>query len=300
MPEESLLLSPFLFPPTQLSYMLMNNVESLLKDVNLKVLRFSGLLANRETTFIYIPEHQLFIYGGHARRDALCGENVFSCNLVTLADASIFKDQIVVANPACESAAELGPAIVKAGAKAFLGSTENMCAQFNEAEHPYMDDWFDYTLTFYKSVLTKTVGEAVEDWKRAITYYMDLYKVHLNDWPNADWNYSAAKMNRDNFVVLGDPQAMVPRAGFGPGVPAVKEMGLLEGLSSLFNIETLRMQWQDVFRSLFSFSVVGATAAALAVPVVTSFAIQQGWLTKEQAEVAKTVIPGVAAVVPTP
>jgi len=300
MSKESLLLSPTLFPPTQLSYALMNRVESLLNEMNMKVVRFSGLLASRETAFIYLPERQLFIYGGHARRDALCGENVFACNLVTVADASIFKDQIVVANPACESAAEFGPAIVKAGAKAFLGSTENMCAHFNEAEHNYMDDWFDYTLTFYKSVFTKTMGEAVEDWKSAITRYMDLYKSHLDDWANADWNYSSAKMNRDNFVVLGDPQAMVPRVGFQHTNPYGKEVGLLEGLSFLFNPETLRKQLNYAFRSLFSFSVVGATVAALAVPAVTGFAIERGWLTKEQAEVAKAVIPGVAAVIPTP
>jgi len=298
MPEESLLLSPALFPPTQLSYVLMNKVEALLKDVDLRVVRFSGLLASRETAFIYLPERKLFIYGGHGRRDAICGENVFSCNLVTVADASIFKDQIVVANPTCEVAAELGPAIVEAGAKAFLGSTENMCAHFNEAEHNYMDDWFDYTLTFYRSVLSKTMGEAVEDWKSAITRYMDLYKSHLDDWPNADWNYFAAKMNRDNFVVLGDPQAMVPRTGSEP--TTLKQMGLLEGLSSLFNPETLRKQWQHAFRSLFSFSVVGATVAALAVPAVAGFAIERGWLTGEQAEIAKAVIPGVAAVIPTP
>jgi len=298
MPEESLLLSPALFPPTQLSYALMNKVESLLKEANMRFVRFSGLLASRETAFIHLPEHRLFIYGGHAKKSALCGENVFACNLVTVADASIFKDQIVVANPACESAAELGPAIVKAGAKAFLGSTENMCAHFNEAEHPYMDDWFDYTLTFYRSVFNKTMGEAVEDWKSAITGYMDLYKSHLDDWPNADWNYSAAKMNRDNFAVLGDPQAMVPRTGHSN--PTTKEMGLLEGLSSLFNPETLRKQWDSVFRSLFSFSVAGVAVATLAVPVVTGFAIERGWLTKEQAQVAKTVIPGVAALAPTP
>jgi len=298
MSEESLLFSPALFPPTQLSFAIMNRVESLLKEMNMRVVRFSGLLASRETAFIYLPERKLFIYGGHAKKSALCGENVFSCNLVTVADASIFKDQIVVANPACESAAELGPAMVKAGAKAFLGSTENMCAHFNEAEHPYMDDWFDYTLTFYKSVLTKTMGEAVEDWKSVITRYMDLYKLHLDDWPNADWNYSAAKMNRDNFVVLGDPKAIVPRVGFE--ATSLKEMGLLEGLSFLFNPETLAKQLNYAFRSLFSFSVVGATVAALAVPAVTGLAIERGWLTKEQAEIAKTVIPGVAAVIPTP
>jgi len=298
MSEESLLVSPVLFPPTQLSYALMDKVESLLKDANMRFVRFSGPLASRETAFIHLPEHKLFIYAGHAKKSALCGENVFSCNLVTVTDASIFKDQIVVANPACESAAELGPATVKAGAKAFLGSTENMCAHFNEADHPYMDDWFDYTLTFYKSVFTKTMGEAVEDWKSAITRYMDLYKLHLADWPNADWNYSAAKMNRDNFVVLGDPQAVVPRAGFEPAT--MKGMGMLEGLSFLFNPENLRKQLNYAFRSLFSFSVAGATVAALAVPAVTSFAIEKGWLTKEQAEIAKTVIPGVAAVIPTP
>jgi len=224
--EEALILSPFIFPPTYLSFEIANRVESLLKNVNLRVVRFSGLLASKETAFIHLPEHNLFVYMGHARKNALCGENVFLCNLVTVADASIFKDQIVVANPACESAAELGPAIVKAGARAFLGSVENMYAHFNEAEHNYQDDWFEYTLIFYMSVLTKTMGEAVEDWKNEITRYMDLYKTHLDDWPNADWNYFAAKMNRDNFVVLGDPQAMVPRLGFEP--TTVKERGLLE------------------------------------------------------------------------
>jgi hypothetical protein len=297
-PEESLLLSPFIFPPTQLSYQLMNQVESLLKSVNLRVVRFSGPLASKETAFIYLPEHNLVIYAGHAKKNAWCGENVFLCNLVTVADASIFEGKIVVANPACESAVELGPAIVQAGAKAFLGSIENMNAHFNEVEHNYMDDWFDYTLTFYRSVFTKTMGDAVEDWKNAINRYMDLYKAHLDDWPNADWNYFAAKMNRDNFVVLGDPQAVVRGVGFEP--TTLRERGLLEGLSFLFNPETLRKQWNYAFRSLFSFGAVTATVAAVGVPIATAYAIERGWLTKEQAEVAKAVIPGVAAVAPIP
>jgi len=297
MAEESLLLSPFVFPPTQLSYQLMNQVEVLLKSVNLRVVRFSGPLASKETAFIHLPEHNLFIYAGHAKKDRLCGENVFLCDLVTVADASIFQGQIVVANPACESARELGPKIVDAGAKAFLGSVENMYAHFNEAEHAYMDDWFAYTLVFYSSVFTKTMGEAVEDWKNEITHYMDLYKEHLDDWPNADWNYFAAKMNRDNFVVLGDPQAVVGR-GIEP--TTLRERGLLEQLSFLFSPETLRQQWKDAFRSLFSFGAVTATVAAVAVPVATAYAIEKGVLTKEQAEVAKAIIPGVVALAPIP
>jgi len=274
----------------------MNRVETLLKDANLRVVRLSGLLASRETAFIHLPDHNLFIYGGHARKDSLCGENVFSCDLVTVADASIFKDQIVVANPACETAAILGPKIVEAGAKAFLGSVENMYAHFNEADRNYMDDWFDYTLTFYRSVFTKTMGEAVDDWKRAITLYMDLYKAHLNDWPNADWNYMAAKMNRDNFVVLGDPQVGVQKVGFEPATQ--QEKGLLEGVFSLFSLETLRRQWNYAFRSLFSFGVVTATVAATVVPVATAYAIEKGMMTKEQADIARAVIPGVAAITP--
>jgi len=296
MAEEAVLLSPFIFPPTQLSFELANRVESLLKNVNLRVVRFSGPLATKETAFIHLPQHNLFIYLGHAKKDALCGENIFSCNLVTVADASIFEGKIIVANPACESARELGPKMVELGAKAFLGSVENMNAHFNEAEHNYMDDWFDYTLTFYRSVFTKTMGEAVEDWKFAITRYMDVYKAHLDDWPNADWNYSAAKMNRDNFVVLGDVQATVQSEGFE--VTTQREKGFLEGLSLLFNTETLRRQWNYAFRSLFSFGAVTATVAAVALPVVTGYAIEKGWLTKEQGDIARAVIPGVAAVAP--
>lgn len=297
-PEESLLLSPFIFPPTQLSFQLMNRVENLLKESNLRVVRFSGPFASKETAFIHLPEHNLMIYGGHARKDRLCGENVFLCNLVTVADASIFNGQIVVANPACESARELGVKVVEAGAKAFLGSVENMYAQFNEAERNYQDDWFDYTLTFYRSVFTKTMSEAVEDWKNAINRYMDLYKAHLDDWPNADWNYFAAKMNRDNFVVLGDPQAMVARAGIEPAT--LRERGLLEELAFLFNPETLRKQWQYAFRSLFSFGAVTATVAAVSIPIVTAYAIERGWMTKEHADIARAVIPGVAALAPIP
>jgi len=298
MAEESLLLSPFIFPPTQLSYQLMNQVESLLKSVNLRVVRFSGPLASKETAFIHLPEHNLFIYAGHAKKDRLCGENVFLCDLVTVADASIFQGQIVVANPACESARELGPKIVDAGAKAFLGSVENMYAHFNESERNYQDDWFDYTLTFYRSVLTKTMGEAVEDWKNAITHYMDLYKAHLDDWPNADWNYFAAKMNRDNFVVLGDKQAVVQGQGIEP--TTLRERGLLEGLAYLLNPETLRKQWNYAFRSLFSFGALTATVATVAVPVATAYAIERGWMTKEHADIARAVIPGVATLAPTP
>lgn len=296
MAEESLLLSPFLFPPTQLSFQLMNRVENLIKELNFRVVRLSGLLVTKETAFIHLPEHNLSIYAGHANKSALCGENVFSCNLVTVADASIFKNQIVVANPACESARELGPKVVEAGAKAFLGSVENMYAHFNEAERNYQDDWFDYTLTFYRAVFTKTMSEAVDDWKTAITRYMDLYKAHLDDWPNADWNYFAAKMNRDNFVVLGDAQA---RVSISPG-GIVQERGFLEGLSFLFNPETLRKQWNYAFRSLFSFGAVTATVAAVAVPVATAYAIERGWMTKEHADIARAVIPGVATLAPTP
>jgi hypothetical protein len=124
-------------------------------------------------------------------------------------DASKVSGRLVVGLPACLSAQQLGPTLVQNGAKAFVGSQEEMYAQWPEAEHDYLSDWFDYTLTFYQSLVkslsggasvSDAVAKALKDYQDRCTYYMSYYQDNLDSWPNADFYLVAAKQNRD-FVV---------------------------------------------------------------------------------------------------
>jgi len=83
-----------------------------------------------------------------------------------------------------------------------------------------------------------------------------------------------------------------------------REMGFLEGLAYLFKPETLSNQWYDAARTLLSsFGIVTALVVGAAVPVIASYAAEQGWIAKEHAEAVKTYAPigaALAEAAPTP
>jgi hypothetical protein len=209
---KAVIASPFLWPPTQLTYVMANELESLVRGIGWDVIRLQGP-QNLRVFFSFVmnshPDAVLIAYMGHAGPSAFLGEDIFGLGILGVDNAGEVREHVVVGMPACLSAQQLGPALVKAGAKAFVGSREEMYAQWSESEHDYMADWFDYTLTFYKSLVTsltagKSVKESLEkalnDYRERCTYYEQLYKQHIQDWPNSDFYLHAVKQNRD-FVV---------------------------------------------------------------------------------------------------
>lgn len=155
------------------------------------------------------PDATLIIYMGHASPSAFLGEDVYGVGMLPTGDGGKVRDRVVVGLPACLSAQQLGPALVQAGAKAFVGSQEEMYCQWPEAEHDYMADWFDYTLAFYKSLVNMlnsgasvraAVAKALKDYQDRCVYYMNYYQSNLDKWPNADFYYMAVRQNVQ-FVV---------------------------------------------------------------------------------------------------
>ena len=209
---KAVIASPFLWAPTQLTYVMANELETLIRGFGWDVVRLSGP-QNLRLLFSYAvashPDAVLIAYMGHASRSAFLGEDMFGLGILGVDNAGEAREHIVVGLPACLSAQQLGPALVKAGAKAFVGSREEMYAQWNESEHNYMSDWFDYTLTFYRSLVgslsagkgvDEALGKALKDYQDRCTHYMELYKNNLQTWPNADFYTVAVRQNRD-FVV---------------------------------------------------------------------------------------------------
>jgi len=209
---KAIVCSPFIFPPTQLTYAMANELEKLIRGFGWDVVRLQGpqnLRVIFGLTLQAHPDATLIAYLGHASSTALLGEELFGAGLLGVDNAGDAKERILVGLPACLSAQKLGPAAVQSGAKAFVGSKEEMMAQWNEVDHNYMADWFDYTLTFYRSLVASmsnnmttkdALSKALNDYKERCSYYMDLYKNHLDTWPNADFYFVACRQNRD-FVV---------------------------------------------------------------------------------------------------
>lgn len=220
---KAIIASPYLFLPTQLSYQMMDELEKILEGFGWEIVRLRGLQNIRAVfsrALAQNPDAQVVIYAGHGSPTGVCGEEVLfgidglsitTCAMQTVNNAAQLKDRVLIALPACESAQKLGPAAVKNGAKAYVGSTVNMIAAFQESEHNYMKDWFDYTLEFYRTLIgSLTVGKTVKQaidaalvaYQTRCTYYMDLYKRNLSIWPNADYYYVAVKQNRDYVVAI--------------------------------------------------------------------------------------------------
>lgn len=213
---KAIIASPFLWPPTELTYAMADQLETILSGYGWEVVRLSGP-QNVNDIFAYVvanePDALLICYMGHAGPDVLLGEDYFDVEggIINVPTAGEAKTHILVALPACLSAQQLGPAAVQAGAAAYVGSQADMNAAFPEAEHDYMSDWFDYTLTFYKSLVSAlnsgssvqdAVAKAVTDYQNRCTYYMDYYTSNLDTWPNADFYLVATKQNRDYVVSL--------------------------------------------------------------------------------------------------
>jgi len=209
---KAIVASPFLWPPTHISYTLADELEKLLKSFGWDVVRLHGP-QNLRVVFSYALKYHsdavLIAYLGHASPTMFMGEEIGGPGILAVDNVGDVKERIIVGLPACLSAQKLGQATVNAGAKAFVGSLEEMYAAWVEQEHDYMADWFDYTLTFYRSLISslnagKTVREASEkalkDYKERCTYYMELYKQNLETWQNSDFYVHACRQNRD-FVI---------------------------------------------------------------------------------------------------
>lgn len=204
--------SPFLFPPTQLSHVLADELEKVIRGFGWTVVRLHGP-QNLRLFFSYAlatnPDATLIAYLGHANATAFLGEELFGLGILAVDNVGEAKDRIIVGIPACLAGQKLGPSSVKASAKAFVGSVEEMYAAWPEQEHNYMADWFDYTLTLYRSLVgsltagksaRESVEKAVNDYRARCTYYMELYKSNLERWPNSDYYYMACRQNRDYVV----------------------------------------------------------------------------------------------------
>jgi len=209
---KAIVASPFLWPPTHVSHALADDLEKLLGGFGWTVVRLHGP-QNLRLVFSYVLGYHsdavLIAYLGHASATMFMGEEIAGPGILALDNAVQAKDRIVVGLPACLAAQKLGPTSVRAGAKAFVGSLEEMYAAWVEQDHNYMADWFDYTLTFYRSLVgSMSAGKSVEealskalvDYRERCTYFEQVYKQHLLDWPNADFYLHAVKQNRD-FVV---------------------------------------------------------------------------------------------------
>jgi len=185
---------------------------SALQGLGVDVVWLQGLETLRDVFDFAVsnqPDATLIFYMGHASATAFLGEDVYGVGMLPTGDSGRVRGRIVVGLPACLSAQQLGPALIQGGVDAFVGSQEEMYAQWPEAEHDYLSDWFDYTNTFYKSLvnslnggasLADAVAKALKDYQDRCTYYMSYYQDNLDTWPNADFYYVATKQNRD-FVV---------------------------------------------------------------------------------------------------
>jgi hypothetical protein len=193
-----------------------DQLQSIMSGYGWDVVRLSGP-QNVRDIFAYVvanePDAVLICYMGHAGPDVLLGEDYYDVQggIINVPSANEAKARILVALPACLSAQQLGPAVVQAGGTAYVGSQADMNAAFPEAEHDYMADWFDYTLTFYKSLVSSlnsgasvedAVARALTDYQNRCTYYMDYYTSNLDIWPNADFYLVATQQNRDYVVSI--------------------------------------------------------------------------------------------------
>jgi len=209
---KAIIASPFLLPPTQLSYALASELEKVFREYGWEVVRLSGP-QNLRVIFSFVlkthPDATIIAYLGHASPTAFLGEEVFGPGMFAVDNVAEGKERIIVGMPACLSAQRLGPTSVLAGAKAFVGSKEEMYAQFSEAERNYTSDWFDYTLTFYRSLIAslnarrspeEALEKALRDYREKCTYYIELYKQNMDRLPNADFYAHAVRQNRDYVV----------------------------------------------------------------------------------------------------
>jgi len=224
MPEPVVLAAPVIIPPTHLSFQIAVKVAQLFENNGLQVKFLGGPLASRPTFIIALDEVDLDLamYLGHGSPYALCMEDPF-CQLgFGLEDVPWLRNKILVANPACEVGEQFAPRMIEQGGKACLASIDPMYAAFAEAEHDYMADWHDYTLTLYHGLMTETTGDAYQAYQDRCTHFIQAYQGNVDNWPNADWYVNSTTRNRDDFMLFGDPQAKVEY------VPSRRERNIIE------------------------------------------------------------------------
>ena len=146
------------------------------------------------------------IYFGHGAPAKWYGSNLLF-PMLTKGEAHWVRGAICY-TMSCSSGAELGPLMVKKGARAFIGNTAPMYAAFPEVEHNYLADFVAAWQVEPKALLQGTnVQQAyilgLQRWDSLIR----IYRSNINTWNNADWYLEAAMQNRMFHILLGDKNA---------------------------------------------------------------------------------------------
>jgi len=217
-----LIVAPFTIPPTHLSFQLTRRFVKWLLNNGFKFETLDGVMANKPP-FLNIlktkPEIDLVIYTGHGTPSCLCGESLM-CNMFCTVDVTRYKklieDKVVISAPACYTARSLGKAMIENGARCYMGSVEAMYAQFSDEDHDYFNDWVNMFLTLYKHTVLENAGRGYEMYIKKGQQYIELYRAHLYDWNNSDWNIQAVKRNMKYFTLLGDRGATVMKEKYEP------------------------------------------------------------------------------------
>ena len=181
-----------------------------LRQQGFEVIDLFNLLNHRlgyQTAQLFTPT-DFIIYLGHGGINKLYGDLTFGM-FVPLIDTSVLElieDKIVI-TIACLTGKELGPA-AKYHAKCYTGSTNYMYIALNHPENAYMNDFIETWWALVSALVDgKTVQEAVEQYKRVCSGFIDEYRRRKSDWDMADTYEYYLRQNRDCYNIYGDKRA---------------------------------------------------------------------------------------------
>lgn len=118
----------------------------------------------------------------------------------------LFKN-CIVHTIACYTTRELGPSMIKKGAKAYFGSTIPMLVGDFEKDRAYLPDFVDIFTCVPKALFNgATTGEAYNFYLSRCEYYIEYYEAHP-ELKNVEFYIEAMKQNKEKYQLLGDRNA---------------------------------------------------------------------------------------------
>lgn len=182
-------------------------LPKIISKTSLRSISLFRYIDRREIFSFTAPHSKLIIGTGHGDRTTLTGQFLNVLWEVNKYHPAECKDKIIKF-VSCETGAELGPDLIKNGAKAFQGYTKIYSFYVNMSLKHYLLPWLDeearkFLMPPVKGILALLDGKTN---KESYDIEMQAWQAQMDIEEDPEMR-SILEHNRDSLIMLGDPKA---------------------------------------------------------------------------------------------
>ena len=184
-------------------------LPKIIKNFSFRSISLFRYIDRREVFSSTAPHSDLIIGTGHGGSDVLTGQFLNVLWEVNNYNPEECKGKIIKF-VSCETGAELGPDLIKNGAKAFQGYTKIYSFYVDLTVKHYLFPWIDSMARKFLMPPVKGINALLDGKTNKEAYDVEMEawqeQIDLEEDPEMK---SILEHNRNSFIMLGDPEAKI-------------------------------------------------------------------------------------------